>query len=528
MDQDRPRRRRRRRRRHRRRSGEDHISGLPDELLHSILLRLGSARAAARTSVLSRRWRPIWAHLPELVFGNASHDAPPPPLLPPPPPLASSFLDGIDGALATYADPTLESFVVVLPAATAANVPAKRIAPWLRFAAERVVGELILFVPPRPRPRFDPLYELEFDWQERSSPILLGHTWEEALLVLPTCERAKTITLRLKEYWRLRLQSSGLFTALTSLRILFGCMEASELTSLVCRQCPCLKELRLCVVLVDDSDVSIRSDSLQLLSFSVKGTLQLEVVTPRLEYLCVGEAINEARISVSAPKLARVVWCVDTYDPHRHRFEGVGRRLKLLDVCGNIIAGLLMQRFDEVDELQLGIYIPRAIAAYERFLNETNKLSKCETVNITLESNHGLAPVMSHLLRSCGSAKKVSVQLLDPSSHCTWWRPCQPSCPCRLEENNRIDGIDLNSLEEIEITSYKIFGDELFEFVEQLSRCNAPILKKFVLGHGMFSVPSQTKVACEKIHSMYHSNIEVECYDFLDGMWVRLTNYSSS
>ena len=38
----------------RRRGAEDHISGLPDELLHTILVRLPSAAAAARTSVLSR------------------------------------------------------------------------------------------------------------------------------------------------------------------------------------------------------------------------------------------------------------------------------------------------------------------------------------------------------------------------------------------------------------------------------------------------------------------------------------------
>ncbi|CAO2144546.1 unnamed protein product [Urochloa humidicola] len=137
MDQDRPRRRCRRRRRHRRRSAEDHISGLPDELLHSILLRLSSTQAAARTSVLSRRWRPIWTHLPELIFGNASHDDPPPPL-----PVASSFLDVVDGALAACAAPTLQAFVVVLP--TGLNIPAGRVAPWLRFASERVVGELIL------------------------------------------------------------------------------------------------------------------------------------------------------------------------------------------------------------------------------------------------------------------------------------------------------------------------------------------------------------------------------------------------
>ncbi|CAO2144547.1 unnamed protein product [Urochloa humidicola] len=75
MDHDRP---RRRHRRHLRSSGKDHISSLPDELLHNILLRLDSARAAAHTSVLSRRWRRIWTHLPKLIFGNASYDAPQP------------------------------------------------------------------------------------------------------------------------------------------------------------------------------------------------------------------------------------------------------------------------------------------------------------------------------------------------------------------------------------------------------------------------------------------------------------------
>ncbi|CAN6168368.1 unnamed protein product [Urochloa humidicola] len=51
-----------------RRDGADRISSLPDDLLHVILLSLRDTAAAARTSVLSRRWRRVWAHVPGLSF----------------------------------------------------------------------------------------------------------------------------------------------------------------------------------------------------------------------------------------------------------------------------------------------------------------------------------------------------------------------------------------------------------------------------------------------------------------------------
>nr|TKW33348.1 hypothetical protein SEVIR_2G228266v2 [Setaria viridis] len=49
-------------------SGTDRICGLPDNLLHSIVLRLPGTADAARTSVLARSWRGVWAQLPELMF----------------------------------------------------------------------------------------------------------------------------------------------------------------------------------------------------------------------------------------------------------------------------------------------------------------------------------------------------------------------------------------------------------------------------------------------------------------------------
>ncbi|KXG32681.1 hypothetical protein SORBI_3003G183200 [Sorghum bicolor] len=74
----------------------DRISSLPDDILFSILLRIGSTRAAARTSVLSRRWR----HRLEVAM----------------------YCHGL-------------------------RVHARRVAPWLRFASQRRVRDLYIEVP---------------------------------------------------------------------------------------------------------------------------------------------------------------------------------------------------------------------------------------------------------------------------------------------------------------------------------------------------------------------------------------------
>ncbi|CAI0468374.1 unnamed protein product [Linum tenue] len=48
--------------------GEDRISQLPEEIIHSILNRLESPAEAAGTSVLSRRWLQLWRRYPFFVF----------------------------------------------------------------------------------------------------------------------------------------------------------------------------------------------------------------------------------------------------------------------------------------------------------------------------------------------------------------------------------------------------------------------------------------------------------------------------
>ncbi|CAN6343574.1 unnamed protein product [Urochloa humidicola] len=391
---------------------EDLISGLPDDVLRAVLVRLGSARAAARTSVLSRRWRCVWAHMPEILLKNDLEVA-----LPAPP---ASFLDAVDGALAGCLAPALERLCITALADPAIPVPAGRVAPWLRFAAERVVGELCLIMHPL-------------------SPL----DTEEAELELAVCAGAKTIQLSLYLQCRLRLQPAGLFKALTALSIR-GKMEGSELTTLVCTRCPRLRSLDLSGRLVAVADVSILSDSLCSLAYYVRNTQRLQVVTPRLEELALSPSdddCDDASILISAPKVGKLRW-LGTYDPRYHRFRDVSRHLVLLEIHRSAVS--LIRQFYEVDVLELNLFI-LGVLGYQAFLDDINNLFKCKTLMVSLVWNHhDLAPVILHIFRSCNNMRKFSLSLFhDNKEH-----PCPSSCPCCSEESRKIDDIDLGSLEE--------------------------------------------------------------------------------
>ncbi|XP_021317094.1 F-box/FBD/LRR-repeat protein At1g16930 isoform X2 [Sorghum bicolor] len=360
--------------------GEDRISGLPDALLHEILVRLRSASAAARTSVLSRRWRHLWAHLPELrLVALPSREAAP-----------ASFIDTVDAALGGYLAPTLEhlgvSHHVTDIQGRDLRISPARIAPWLHFAAAHVVGELNLYLRV---PQTFGASTPEIVWDE-----------EAAVLELPVCERTKRIELFLQyayTHW-LRPQASGLFAVLTFLKINgYVRMEGRDLTALVSTQCPCLRDLDLFIKLIDNFDVLIHSNSLHTLVLRVLETRRLEVVAPRLEEFTIYDQPKEAHIS--APKLAKVAWHA-AYDPHINRFVDVGRTLQLLRTSKQ--ASSLTKRFNEVDELDLNIsmYFPD-VATYESFLIQTNKLPKCKSFRLLLSwEHHALVPIVLHLLRT--------------------------------------------------------------------------------------------------------------------------------
>lgn len=307
---------------------DDRISGLSDDLLRDILLRLRSLPAAARTTILSRRWRHVWTSIPELVIDELHVPGRPP----------SSFLRAVEGALAAYSASNVDvaALTIAVPDVRLCRIEARRVSSWLRVASERVAGTLSLALP-------------------RSEPIVHGHGQE---VELPPCRRATEITLSLAGAFVLRLRPAASFAALTVLTIQSAAMDGRELGAFVSSMCPRLTDLTLRVSLVACSDVSIRSASLRRLEFGAGCAQRLGVAAPMLEVL-VASFLHHAHIS--APRLAEA----KVQRLHRHHFaDDVPRRLRRLDITQlylNAAAPPRARRFDAVDELRLSALIVRPI-----------------------------------------------------------------------------------------------------------------------------------------------------------------------
>ncbi|KAE8792216.1 hypothetical protein D1007_33378 [Hordeum vulgare] len=246
---------------------EDGISALPDDLLLLVLARLRCTREAARTGVLSRRWRGLWTRLHEIVF----HDLP---------------LPSLEPALGRIDSPAVSLLEIRVPDADGTKPHADEYPGFnsLLRAAARLAPEEFIF---------------------RTT---LGLPDDRSVVVdLPCFHRTTSIVMD-TYLLTLRVPAGVDFPALQTLS-LSGRVRVSYLDPLL-SCCPRLRTLRLRSI-VGVGGLTVSSPSLQELI--IVGLYQrkhrIDIVAPMLKQLTMSFlSSGVASISVLAPMAEKVMW----------------------------------------------------------------------------------------------------------------------------------------------------------------------------------------------------------------------------
>ncbi|CAM0905206.1 unnamed protein product [Alopecurus aequalis] len=439
---------------------EDRLGALPDDILHSILLRLPSTAAAARTSVLSRRWRGLWAQLPEIRFPFPSDPAAVGPAL-----------------AASAAGPALRLLHVACRDDAGAEA-------WLRTAAGRLVagGELYFYnrTPGEEREHVGAL-----SWQ--------CHTFE-----LPCFETAARVWLRLG-FVDLDLPLTGVFAMLTELRLEHVNLDCEfELGEMVSSpRCPALRELRIASAR-GVASLCIISQTLERLELDMlHGLEELTVNAPMLKALNV-HACFTLRKPIAAIYASRLelVWWSDAFDPSLVVFSEMANLQQLttftFPVYGRFDFALLqdyvmlLQHFSVVSQLDLKLNYERDLTQYEYLMGIITRLPNVEILSLWLCTNgHSIGASVFHLLSICPGIRKLKVTFRDNLKVDT---PCTSVCACG-QQQNWSTSYTLDILEEVEIRNFR--GSEHdFAFVDMLFGMSTALKKMTITFHHLAS-PSE-------------------------------------
>ncbi|CAM0884134.1 unnamed protein product [Alopecurus aequalis] len=251
---------------------KDLLTFLPDDILHDILLRLCSTKAAARTSLLSRNWRHLWTQIPDLQFhGHLAH---------------------VQSALSAYAG-TIRCLRI-----TTLDATPKAVEAILLLAVSLLTGKIFI-------ENVNDVEDYDIDQLKADDAF-----------ELPCFHKATEIYLNLF-ITGLKLPASGVFLKLVSLRLrhiwLDGWCDLGEVISSA--RCPLLQDLDLDSI-IGLTNLTIHSKPLLCIELSNLQDLQrILIVAPMLDSLYVHFCFFERQpmVDISAPALRIFHWN-DNYD----------------------------------------------------------------------------------------------------------------------------------------------------------------------------------------------------------------------
>ncbi|XP_051230909.1 putative F-box/FBD/LRR-repeat protein At4g03220 [Lolium perenne] len=471
---------------------EDCLSALPDDLLLHILRELPTT-AAARTSVLSRRWRCLWALLPNLYF-FPSHNP-----------------DSVRGALAALEAmsddkaPPLR-YLFVFPS----HASADSLAACLPIAARRVAGVLIFDLAAATVAREDGRDAFE----------------------LPCFNRATELRLGLG-FLSVTLPPSGVFTRLTDLSLeelhLHGPCGIGEAVS--SPRCPSLQTLKV-LNAQGLGNFAIHSESLLKIKLEKScGLQQLTIVAPALKELtvfyCFAHHSNPSQpvADIAAPQLVSLHWR-DAYHPSSVKF-GEMAQLELLSATFFLVDEAdgyehnrdcvrLLRHFEDVSTLTLQLaYMPEEdieedLGEHHYLMEDMPRLPYVTFLTLLITAKgHSFGASSFHVLRTCTSIRKLML-IFSSSLHLEAEPACASGCSCDHPPNWKTEELVLNHLREVEI-SYLKGTEHDFALVKRLFSW-ATALKTMAISFHLSITESMAKELCQRILGFSKPDICLKFY----------------
>nr|XP_011465569.1 PREDICTED: putative F-box/FBD/LRR-repeat protein At1g78760 [Fragaria vesca subsp. vesca] len=275
-------------------SGEDRISELPNAVLCHILSFIPSTKDVVRTSVLSTRWKDIWAYVPNLYFKDDEFSS------------SADFMAFVDRVLLVRDSSAIQRFHLHFNNCHAKDF--SRVNGWISTAVSCNVVEIDLSIDTAVRRNVEELdnpidleeddvdeldYRIDLEEDDMLEyPIKEDDAMFELPISLLTCKTLKVLSLRSMIIINMPTSACNCFPRLEFLHIHFTVMNPRSTVCMDLFHFPVLEYLSI------DGDLGFN-----LLDFSISAP---ELKTLRIDLYSSDDLHDMYNFSIDAPKLEKL------------------------------------------------------------------------------------------------------------------------------------------------------------------------------------------------------------------------------